>query len=160
MPTRVANPAVRRSSTCSSVDSMLACMISDSDAYTSCTAGNGYHCSLPSSTVVEADYGESFCEQNETVIASPEPFDSTIQMTPNLMPEHIPVPKTPRLAESAIPISSICRRVSSSEKSTTGCCHSICRRFRRLASATEFLQPFPDAPAEFQMLPVHTKQGA
>ena len=43
----------------------------------------------------------------ETVVASPEPFDSITQMTPNLMPEHIPVPKTPRLAELAIPISSI-----------------------------------------------------
>jgi len=37
------------------------------------------------------------------VIASPEPFDSTIQMTPNLTPEHIPVPKTPCIAELAIP---------------------------------------------------------
>jgi len=104
LPTRVANPVVRRSSTCSSVDSMLACMISDGDACTSCATGSGYHCSLPSFTVAEADYGETFCE---TVIASPEPFDSTIRTTPNLTLDHIPVPKTPRLAESAIPISSI-----------------------------------------------------
>lgn len=76
---------------------MLACVISDGDACALCAVGNGCY---GSPAVAEADNGE-------TLIASPEPFDSTIQNTPNLMLEPILVLKTPRLASSAIPILSL-----------------------------------------------------
>lgn len=105
MPSHPANPTLRRSSTCSSADSIMASMISgNGDACTSYAADGGYFCPFPIPTVTEGGFIASSCERE---VASPEPFDSTIQTTPDSAPDHVPVPKTPHLAESAIPISSI-----------------------------------------------------
>ena len=105
IPRNIANPTLRRSSTCSSVDSMMAFMIPNSDACTMDAARGDCYCPHPMpTTITDGDFVESPCA---TEIASPEPFDSTIETTPDPVSNHVPVPQTPRLAESAIPISSI-----------------------------------------------------
>ena len=60
--------------------------------------------------------------------ASPRAFDSTIQMTPDLVLEDKPDPEMPRLTESAIAISG--------ESTTSQCRHFNARQFCCLAFAS------------------------
>lgn len=66
-------------------------------------------------------------------------FDGTIQTTPDSALNYNPVPQTPRLTESAIPISSVVGAFSPSEESATQCCYIMGRRFRCLASPSKLV---------------------